>query len=284
MGPGRILVERRLGAVGQRKRLLQSCQEPMDAFSHAIASAPRSGSPAASASEAVAMGAALEELERKEAKGRQRAGGKAGGEKAGRGRPAEKVSDNLSETYGHIRTRDRVGAAVGMSGKHYEKAKHEGGLAAKQPEDGFAKRSPKCPDRSQCGDCRGTDGNPPSLTCIASIFIAPFVSGGLLVGTKLSLLRSHLLKNRHFFMFLWRLSRLPLSPRITVPIFLKYQTDSHIVGAVNLADLLWKVECADGALRIGLIGMMVANLRQLSVDAIWAFCLDQVARFFDLQR
>jgi hypothetical protein len=63
-------------------------------------------------SEAVALGAALEELARREAKERQKQGGRAGGKASGK-LPEASAGD----------TRDTVGAAVGMSGRNYEKAK-----------------------------------------------------------------------------------------------------------------------------------------------------------------
>jgi ParB family chromosome partitioning protein len=63
-------------------------------------------------SEKVALGKALEELEQPEAKERQRAGGRAGGKGSGK-LPEGSTGD----------TRDRVGAALGMSGRIYQMAK-----------------------------------------------------------------------------------------------------------------------------------------------------------------
>lgn len=63
-------------------------------------------------SEAVALGQVLEDMERKEAKKRQKEGGRSGGKASGK-LPEAVKSD----------TRDKVGLAVGMSGKTYEKAK-----------------------------------------------------------------------------------------------------------------------------------------------------------------
>jgi ParB family chromosome partitioning protein len=74
-------------------------------------------------SEAVAIGQALEELERTEAKKRQREGGRSGG----------KASGNLPEA-SKGDTRDKVAAAVGMSGRTYDKAKYVVEAAEKEPE------------------------------------------------------------------------------------------------------------------------------------------------------
>jgi ParB family chromosome partitioning protein len=63
-------------------------------------------------SEAVKIGKALEALERREAKKRQKAGGRAGG----------KASGKLPEASGGD-TRDKVAGVVGLSGRTYEKAK-----------------------------------------------------------------------------------------------------------------------------------------------------------------
>src|SRR6266852_3984377 len=76
-------------------------------------------------SEAVALGAQLEEMERKAARKRQSQAGPANG----RGKKAT-GSGNLPEAV-RGNTRDRVGAALGMSGKTYERAK-EVVQAAKQ--------------------------------------------------------------------------------------------------------------------------------------------------------
>jgi hypothetical protein len=74
-------------------------------------------------SEAVAIGAALEGLERAEAKERQSAGGRAGG----------KGSGKLPEP-SKGQTRDKVAEAVGMSGRTYEKAKEVVQAAEADPE------------------------------------------------------------------------------------------------------------------------------------------------------
>ena len=66
-------------------------------------------------SEAVALGAELEKLERPKAAERQAEGQKAGG------RGKKKLAGKLPPSKGE--TRDKVGLAVGMSGKQYEKAK-----------------------------------------------------------------------------------------------------------------------------------------------------------------
>jgi ParB family chromosome partitioning protein len=70
-------------------------------------------------SEAVSVARSLEALEAEAARARQREGGK----KAGRGRPL--APGNLPEANGEERgqTRDKVAAAVGMSGRTYQKAK-----------------------------------------------------------------------------------------------------------------------------------------------------------------
>lgn len=73
--------------------------------------------------EAVALGERLEALERPKAAARADEGRKTGGKTAGRGR--QKVGGNIpqSKTKPEPKTRDKVGAAVGMSGRTYEKAK-----------------------------------------------------------------------------------------------------------------------------------------------------------------
>ena len=77
-------------------------------------------------SEVVALGAEIEELERKAAKERQRQhGGTAPG------KPKD-TSGNLPEVSG--RTRDKTADAVGMSGRTYEKAKAVVGAARAEPE------------------------------------------------------------------------------------------------------------------------------------------------------
>jgi ParB family chromosome partitioning protein len=77
-------------------------------------------------SEAVAIGQALEELERVEAKKRQREhGGTAPGK-------AKNTPGNLPEVNGDAR--DKVAAAVGMSGRTYDKAKDVAEAAEKEPE------------------------------------------------------------------------------------------------------------------------------------------------------
>lgn len=74
--------------------------------------------------EAVALGKALEEIERPQAEERQREAGKERGRgKKGRGKLPQAN-----------RTRDRVGSAVGMSGKTYEKAKQVIDAATEDPE------------------------------------------------------------------------------------------------------------------------------------------------------
>jgi ParB/RepB/Spo0J family partition protein len=83
--------------------------------------------------EAVAIGKAIEELEKPKAKERQSEGGK----KAGKGRPAtEKTGGgNLPQPNGDTgKTRDKVAEAVGMSGRTYEKAKRVVEAAEKEPE------------------------------------------------------------------------------------------------------------------------------------------------------
>jgi ParB family chromosome partitioning protein len=74
-------------------------------------------------SEAVALGSALEELERTGAKRRQQEGGRSGG----------KASGNLPEA-SKGDTRDKVAAAVGMSGRTYEKAKAVAEAAGAEPD------------------------------------------------------------------------------------------------------------------------------------------------------
>jgi ParB-like chromosome segregation protein Spo0J len=66
-------------------------------------------------SEAVAIGKAIEELEREEAKKRKTAGLKKG--------KASPVVENCPNGKAKGKARDKIGAAVGMSGKNYEKAK-----------------------------------------------------------------------------------------------------------------------------------------------------------------
>jgi ParB family chromosome partitioning protein len=79
-------------------------------------------------SEAVAIGRALEDLEAKQAKERQSQAGPA----EGKGKKAS-GSGKLPEAVGG-RTRDKVGEAVGMSGKTYEKAKQVVEAAEAQPQ------------------------------------------------------------------------------------------------------------------------------------------------------
>jgi ParB family chromosome partitioning protein len=74
-------------------------------------------------SEAVALGMALEALEAKQAKQRQQQGGRAGG----------KASGKLPEA-STGQTRDKVGEAVGMSGRTYDKAKEVVNAAQAEPE------------------------------------------------------------------------------------------------------------------------------------------------------
>jgi len=71
-------------------------------------------------SEAVALGERLEALEKPKAKQRERRGKSADGKAGGRGKkkPGGKLPQGSEG-----RTREKVGAAVGMSGKTYEKAK-----------------------------------------------------------------------------------------------------------------------------------------------------------------
>src|SRR5262249_11179798 len=78
-------------------------------------------------SEKVALGEALEALERQAAKRRQRDGGRAGGKACG----------NLPQASAG-KTRDRVGEAVGMSGRTYERAQAVVEAAKNEPEK-FAK-------------------------------------------------------------------------------------------------------------------------------------------------
>jgi ParB family chromosome partitioning protein len=73
--------------------------------------------------EAVAIGRALEELEREKARKRQQEGGRAGGQGSGK-LPEASAGD----------TRDKVAAAVGMSGRNFEKAKAVVQAAAERPE------------------------------------------------------------------------------------------------------------------------------------------------------
>ncbi len=75
-------------------------------------------------SEKVAIGRALEELEKAEAKKRQKAGGQAGG----------KGSGNLPET-SKGQTRDKVAKAVGYSGRTYDKVKEVVAAGEQQPEE-----------------------------------------------------------------------------------------------------------------------------------------------------
>jgi ParB family chromosome partitioning protein len=84
-------------------------------------------------SEAVAIGAALEELEARAARGRQAKAGEAVGKANRKG--AGKASGKLPEASGGDagQTRDRVAAAVGMSGRTYEKAKAVVAAARKAP-------------------------------------------------------------------------------------------------------------------------------------------------------
>jgi N6-adenosine-specific RNA methylase IME4 len=81
-------------------------------------------------SEAVALGQELEELERRAARERQAAAGPAGGKgrkPSGSGKLPEAVKGD---------TRDKVGAALGMSGRTYEKAKAVVEAAQEDP-DGY---------------------------------------------------------------------------------------------------------------------------------------------------
>jgi N6-adenosine-specific RNA methylase IME4 len=78
-------------------------------------------------SEAVAMGEAIEDVERKEARDRLKEGGRLGGKGGGK---LPQASTG--------KTRDRVGAAVGLSGKTYERAKEVVAASAEAPEK-FAK-------------------------------------------------------------------------------------------------------------------------------------------------
>lgn len=81
-------------------------------------------------SEAVALGEALEELERRKAKERQKAhGGTAPGK-------SKNTSGNLPEVRSNGDTRDKVAEAVGMSGKTYEKAKAVVEAAKENPDLG----------------------------------------------------------------------------------------------------------------------------------------------------
>lgn len=88
--------------------------------------------------EAVALAMELEKLERPKAKERADEGRKEGGKTAGRGRQKEeKVGGNLPQSNGkphENKTREKVAAAVGMSGKTYEKAKAVVEAAKKEPE------------------------------------------------------------------------------------------------------------------------------------------------------
>lgn len=80
-------------------------------------------------SEKVAIGKALEELERPEAKKRQAAAGP----RAGKGKKSGSV--NFSEPVEKGDTRDKVAAAVGMSGPTYEAAKQIVDAAEESPEE-----------------------------------------------------------------------------------------------------------------------------------------------------
>jgi ParB family chromosome partitioning protein len=71
-------------------------------------------------SEAVAIGRALEELEREQARARQRATRAARGRKVGAAQGGGKLPPPSG---GRGKTRDRVAEAVGMSGRTYEKAR-----------------------------------------------------------------------------------------------------------------------------------------------------------------
>jgi hypothetical protein len=66
--------------------------------------------------EAVAMGEALEELERPKAELAKKSGKSADGQSGGRGN--KKPSENFTEG---LETRDKVGQAVGMSGITYQR-------------------------------------------------------------------------------------------------------------------------------------------------------------------
>jgi ParB family chromosome partitioning protein len=76
-----------------------------------------------SPSEAVAIGKALEDLERAEAKKRQQEGGRAGGKASGKLPEASKGE-----------ARDKVAASVGMSPRTYDKAKDVAEAAEQDPE------------------------------------------------------------------------------------------------------------------------------------------------------
>lgn len=75
-------------------------------------------------SEAVALGERLEEIYREEAEKNAEAGRKLGGETSGKGRSKNDSSvETFHKAKAGTKTRDRVGEAVGMSGRTYEKAK-----------------------------------------------------------------------------------------------------------------------------------------------------------------
>jgi hypothetical protein len=80
------------------------------------------------------MGAAIEGLERQEAKERQKAAG-ARGKEGGRGKKKENPSGNLPEGNGVATdSRDRTAESVGMSGRTFEKAKQVVAAAEAEPE------------------------------------------------------------------------------------------------------------------------------------------------------
>jgi hypothetical protein len=64
-----------------------------------------------------ALGKAIEKLEKPKAEARAREGNAAGG------RGGKEVGGKFPPTSDAGKTRDKVGSAVGMSGKQYEKAK-----------------------------------------------------------------------------------------------------------------------------------------------------------------
>jgi hypothetical protein len=68
----------------------------------------------------VAIGKAIEELEKPKAKERQKAGKSADGHAGGRGKRKDKPSGKLPDGLSG-QTRDKVAEAVGMSGRTYEK-------------------------------------------------------------------------------------------------------------------------------------------------------------------
>lgn len=90
--------------------------------------------------ERVALGEAIEPLVRKAAEQRQREGQKEGGSSGGRGRP--KCGNSMRESFPHAksdrpeasRTRSKVGEAIGMSGRTYQKAKTVTKAAEDDPE------------------------------------------------------------------------------------------------------------------------------------------------------